>query len=35
MYEENERFKKMIEDSEDWFWEFDENAQFTYVHLNQ
>lgn len=26
-----ERFKKMVEDSQDWFWEFDENANFTYV----
>jgi hypothetical protein len=26
-----ERFRKMVEDSQDWFWEFDENAKFTYV----
>jgi PAS domain S-box-containing protein len=26
-----ERFRKMVEDSQDWFWEFDENANFTYV----
>ena len=26
-----ERFKLMIESSQDWFWEFDENANFTYV----
>lgn len=26
-----ERFKKMVENSQDWFWEFDENANFTYV----
>ncbi len=28
---EYDRFKKMVEDSQDWFWEFDENANFTYV----
>jgi len=28
---ENERFKKMVESSQDWFWEFDEHANFTYV----
>ena len=26
-----ERFRRMVEDSQDWFWEFDENANFTYV----
>jgi len=26
-----ERFRKMVEESQDWFWEFDENANFTYV----
>lgn len=26
-----DRFKKMVETSQDWFWEFDENANFTYV----
>lgn len=31
MAEENERFKKLVEDSQDWFWEFDENANFTYA----
>jgi len=31
MSNENERFKKMVEDSQDWFWEFDENAIFSYV----
>jgi len=28
---EDERFKEMVESSLDWFWEFDENANFTYV----
>ncbi len=27
----DDRFRKMIEHSQDWFWEFDENADFTYV----
>lgn len=27
----DERFRKMVEGSQDWFWEFDENANFTYV----
>ncbi len=31
MSEENQNFKKMVEDSQDWFWEFDENANFTYA----
>jgi len=31
MSNEDERFRKMVEDSQDWFWEFDENANFTYV----
>jgi PAS domain S-box-containing protein len=31
MSDETQRFKKMIEDSQDWFWEFDENANFTYA----
>ena len=31
MSNEEKRFRKMIEDSQDWFWEFDENANFTYV----
>ncbi|NJC88436.1 MAG: PAS domain S-box protein [Desulfuromonas sp.] len=31
MSDQDERFKKMVEDSLDWFWEFDENANFTYV----
>lgn len=30
MTKEEDRFKKMVEDSQDWFWEFDENAVFTY-----
>lgn len=30
MSNEQERFRKMIEESQDWFWEFDENANFTY-----
>lgn len=25
-----DRFKAMVENSQDWFWEFDENANFTY-----
>lgn len=31
MSDDNDRFKTMIEDSQDWFWEFDEDANFTYV----
>jgi len=31
MPENHERFKKMVEDSQDWFWEFDASANFTYV----
>lgn len=31
MLKEIERYKKMFENSQDWFWEFDENAYFTYV----
>jgi PAS domain S-box-containing protein len=31
MSSEAERFKKMVEGSQDWFWEFDENAIFTYA----
>ena len=31
MPDEIDRFRKMVEDSQDWFWEFDENADFTYV----
>ena len=31
MSSEDERFKLMVEDSQDVFWEFDENANFTYV----
>jgi len=31
MSEEDDRFKKMVEDSQDWFWEFDANANFTYA----
>ena len=31
MSSENDRFRKMVESSPDWFWEFDENACFTYV----
>jgi PAS domain S-box-containing protein len=26
-----ERFRRMVESSQDWFWEFDEHANFTYV----
>ncbi|TLM62065.1 MAG: PAS domain S-box protein [Deltaproteobacteria bacterium] len=29
--DDNDRFRKMVEDSQDWFWEFDENANFTYA----
>lgn len=31
MSSKSDRFKKMVEDSQDWFWEFDENANFTYA----
>jgi len=31
MNQEYARFKKMVEHSQDWFWEFDEQANFTYV----
>jgi PAS domain S-box-containing protein len=31
MSQDNERFKRMVESSQDWFWEFDENANFTYA----
>ncbi len=31
MSDEHERFRKMVETSQDWFWEFDENANFTYA----
>ena len=31
MSNEQERFKKMVESSQDWLWEFDENANFTYA----
>jgi len=31
MSNEQDRFKKMVESSQDWFWEFDEHANFTYV----
>ncbi len=31
MHPKPDRFKKMVESSQDWFWEFDENANFTYV----
>ena len=31
MSNEEKRFRKMIENSQDWFWEFDEDANFTYV----
>jgi PAS domain S-box-containing protein len=31
MSNEDDRFRKMVEHSQDWFWEFDENAFFTYV----
>jgi PAS domain S-box-containing protein len=31
MSHDNERFKEMVESSPDWFWEFDGNANFTYV----
>lgn len=31
MSDKNDRFRKMVESSPDWFWEFDENVNFTYV----
>ncbi len=31
MSNDYERFKKMVEASQDWFWEFDENANFSYI----
>jgi PAS domain S-box-containing protein len=31
MSNDQDRFKKMIENSQDWFWEFDERANFTYA----
>jgi PAS domain S-box-containing protein len=31
MSNEEDRFRKMVEHSQDWFWEFDEKANFTYV----
>lgn len=31
MPHEHERFRKMVEDSQDWFWEFDQHANFTYA----
>jgi len=31
MSNENDQFRMMVEHSQDWFWEFDENANFTYV----
>ena len=31
MSNEDDRFRKMVESSQDWFWEFDENACFTYA----
>ena len=31
MSNDYERFKKIVEASQDWFWEFDENANFTYI----
>ena len=31
MSKEDNRFRMMVESSFDWFWEFDENAIFTYV----
>ncbi|MBW2503240.1 MAG: PAS domain S-box protein, partial [Deltaproteobacteria bacterium] len=31
MSTDDNRFKKMVEGSQDWFWEFDENAIFTYA----
>ena len=31
MSNEQDRFKRMVESSQDWFWAFDEHANFTYV----
>lgn len=31
MSNDSDRFRRMVEHSQDWFWEFDENANFTYV----
>jgi PAS domain S-box-containing protein len=31
MSNENQRFKEMVENSQDFFWEFDQDANFTYV----
>jgi PAS domain S-box-containing protein len=31
MTDGNDRFKKMLEESPDWFWEFDEHGIFTYA----
>ena len=31
MSNEQDRFKRMVESSQDWFWEFDEHANFTYA----
>ena len=31
MPKKDDRFRKMVESSQDWFWEFDENARFTYA----
>ncbi len=31
MSNDHERFREMVETSQDWFWEFDENANFTYA----
>ncbi len=31
MSSEQDRFKRMVENSPDWFWEFDEHANFTYA----
>lgn len=31
MIDDKNRFRRMVEQSQDWFWEFDENANFTYV----
>jgi len=31
MSNEQDRYKRMVESSQDWFWAFDEHANFTYV----
>lgn len=31
MTNNHDRYKRMVENSQDWFWEFDENANFTYA----